>query len=74
MLREFEEVANGRYCAVFVEFSAGVQDRRQKSRLDPGRDVDTRIDQRYEGIIALIEILALATRLVNDRLSLRSQS
>src|SRR5688500_16871805 len=74
MLREFEEVANGRYCAVFVEFSAGVQDRRQKSRLDPGRDVDTRIDQRYEGIIALIEILALATRLVNDRLSISSQS
>src|SRR4026208_417243 len=74
MLREFEEVANGRYCAVLVEFSAGVQDRRQKSRLDPGRDVNTRIDQRYEGIGALIEIPTLAPRLVNDRISIRSQS
>jgi hypothetical protein len=25
MVREFEEVANGRYSAVLVEFSAGVQ-------------------------------------------------
>ena len=74
MVREFEEVANGRYCAVLVEFSAGVQDRRQESRLDPGRDVNTRIDQRYVGIIALVEILALATRLMNDRLSISSQS
>src|SRR5688572_30414433 len=73
VLRELEEVANGRYCTVLVEFSAGVQDRRQKSRLDPGRNVDTRIDQRYEGIIALIEILTLATRLVNDRISISSQ-
>src|SRR5688500_17163407 len=73
MLREFEEVANGRYCAVLVELSAGVQDRRQKSRLDPSRDVNTRINQRYEGIIALIEILTLATRPVNDRISISSQ-
>src|ERR1700736_884585 len=73
MLCELEEVANGGYCAVLVEFSAGVQDRRQKSRLDPGRDVNARIDQRHESIVALIEILALAARLVNDRYSIGSQ-
>src|SRR5688572_742916 len=73
VLREFEEVANGRYCAVLVEFSAGVQDRRQKSRLDPSRDINARIDQRHESIVALIEVLALARRLVNDRISIGSQ-
>jgi hypothetical protein len=60
MLCELEEVANGRYCAVLVEFCAGVRDRRQKSRLDPGRDVNARIDERHASVVALIEILALA--------------
>jgi hypothetical protein len=36
-------------------------------------DVNARIDQRYEGIVALIEILTLAAGLVNDRISVGSQ-
>src|SRR5688500_20101153 len=73
MLRESEEVSNARYCPVFVEFSAGVQNRRHESRLDPRRDVNARVDHRYEGIVALIEILTRATGLVNDRISISSK-
>jgi hypothetical protein len=55
VLCELEEVANGRYCAVLVEFSAGVQDRRQKPRLDPARAPETTVPSKRPAACGRIE-------------------